>query len=42
MEKEETTIKSSTGTPQIEVVAVGGGAVAAAGALQRRNRRNRS
>ena len=42
MEKEKTTIKSSTGTPQIEVVAVGGGAAGTVGALQRRNRRNRS
>ena len=42
MEKEETTNKSSTGTPQIEVVAVGGGSAGIVGALQRRNRRNRS
>ena len=42
MEKKETTIKSSIGTPQIEVVAVSGGAVGTVGALQRRNRRNRS
>ena len=39
MEKEKSTLKSSAETPQIEVVAVGHGAV---GAFQRRNRRNRS
>ena len=39
MEKKESTLKSSTETPKIEVVAVGHGAL---GAFQRRNRRNRS